>query len=59
MFSVIVSRIYIVRNEGAQKSWNRKGVGEESGSVELRKFGHVERMNEYRIARRLLMAGTG
>ena len=47
----------IVRNEKVRK---RAGKGRELASRTdkrvLRWFGHVERMNEYRMARRVLMA---
>ena len=38
------------------ESWNRKGVSELSNQRVLRWFGHVERMDEYRMARWVLMA---
>ena len=37
-------------------SWNRKGVRVSVDERVLRWFGHVERMDEYRMARWLLMA---
>ena len=54
---VRVSRIYRVRNEEVHR---RAGIKRELASradlENLRWFGHVERMNEYRMARRLVMA---
>ena len=40
---------------GALESWNRKGVSEYSGSKSSRWFGHVERLDEYCMGRRVLM----
>ena len=52
-----VSRIDIVRNEEVRR---RAGIEMELASRAdqrvLRWFGHVERMNEYRKARRVLLA---
>ena len=52
-----VSRIDRVRNEDERK---RAGIERELASQTdqrvLRWFGHVKRMNEYRMARRVLMA---
>ena len=52
-----VSRMDRVRNEVVRR---RAGIGKElaSRAVQrvLRWFGHVERMDEYRMARRVLMA---
>ena len=54
---VIVSRLYRVRNEEVR--W-RAGIQSESASTTdqrvLRWFGHVERIGEYRMGRRVLMA---
>ena len=51
-----VSRIDRVRKEGVHR---RAGIERELASKEdqrvLRRFGHVERMDEYRMARRVLM----
>ena len=52
-----VSRMDRVRNEEVRR---RAGIEREFSSIAdqrvLRWFGHVERMDEYRIARRVLMA---
>ena len=52
-----LSRIYRVRNEEVRR---RVGIERELASSAdqraLRWFGHVERMDEYRMARRVLMA---
>ena len=51
-----VSRMDRVRNEEVRR---RAGIERELGSRDqrvLRWFGHVERMNDYRMARRVLMA---
>ena len=52
-----MSRIEIVRNEEERR---RAGIERELASRAdqkvLRWFGHVERMDEYRMARRVLMA---
>ena len=52
-----VSRMDSVRNEEVRR---RAGIERESASSAdqrlLRWFGHVERMDEYRIARKVLMA---
>ena len=37
-------------------SWNRRESASRADQRVLRWFGHVERMDEYRIARRVLMA---
>ena len=54
---VRVSRIYRVRNEEVRR---RAGIEMELASRAdqsvLRWFGHVERMDDYRMARRVLMA---
>ena len=54
---VVVSRMDRVRNEELRR---RAGIERELTSRadqrDLRWFGHVERMNEYRMARRVLMA---
>ena len=40
----------------ASKSWKRNGVTSRADQRVLRWFGHVERMDEYCVARRVLMA---
>ena len=54
---VVVSRIHRVRNE--ERHW-RAGIERELASRAdqrvLRWFGHVERTDEYRLTRRVLMA---
>ena len=56
-FGCIVSRMDRVRNEEVRR---RAGIERELASRAnqrvLRWFGHVERMDEYRMARRVLMA---
>ena len=37
-------------------SWNIKGVSSRANQRVLRWFGHVERMDDYRMARRVLLA---
>ena len=37
------------------KSWNRKGVASRADQRVLRWFGHVVRMDDYLMARRVLM----
>ena len=48
-----VLRLDRVRNEEVRR---RAGIERELASRSLRWFGHVERMDEYRMARRVLMA---
>ena len=40
---------------GAKKSWNRLEAGEESESESIVMFGHMERLDEYRMAGSVLM----
>ena len=57
LYNIIVSRMDRVRNEEVRR---RAGIESELASRAdqraLRWFGHVEKMNEYRIERRVLMA---
>ena len=51
-----VKRMDRVRNEEVRRIANRQELGSTADQRVLRWFGHVERMDEYRMARRVLMA---
>ena len=58
--SVGVSRMDRVRNEEVRRAGIERELAIRADQRVLRWFGHVERMDDYRMARRVLMAaGSG
>ena len=54
-----VSRMDRVGNEEVRRRAGTKGIASRADQRVLRWFGHVERMDEYRMARKVLMAEVG
>ena len=55
-FGIIVSRMDRVRKEVRRRAGIEIELSSRADQIVLRRFGHVERMDEYRMARRVLMA---